>query len=261
MYKSLGGILIVALVIIFQITQPVVSAQITATPVASATPTSPLLELTPVLGTTPLPTQLPIGAAPPPPIDIILPPGWAYAYRNIPIRDSFITSTTNIAIYQGPMRSGIATIVVLWGFPALAPQPSLTPIPGTATAIPESPEDFIMKLLWLNGLRLLQGTIVDISCNIHHYGMNTGLTVGKMRAIGEIFAVTQCQNEPDTVGWFVGTQQHGINYLFYIYVEPVEVYNEGRGDLQAILDSVVFHEFNLAGTASAAPQASATPSS
>jgi hypothetical protein len=215
-------------------------------PAATATtsepqPTSPLLELTPVIGTTPLPTQPSMLPGKPPPITIALPEGWAYSYQVIPISDQFIQATTNLAIYQGPIRNATATIIVLWGFPALSPVPTSLPLPGTATVIPGTPApDLMERLLWANGLRLLQGTVVDITCNVGHYGLNPRLTVGGLPAVGENFSASQCQGEPETVGWFAGVNQNGISILFYAYIEPIELYNDARGDLQKILDSVTF---------------------
>lgn len=228
---------------------PVAAETPTPTPTSGALivqPTSPLLALTPVLGLTPLPTQPSIVTGPPPPLTIQLPAGWKGGFFIIPNGDQLNQRSVNVAIYQGPIQNSTATIVILWNFGSTF---QFTPKPGrgtpTATATPTTVGtpglDPVMQSLWLDGLRLLQGTVFDISCNPGHYGVRQDFKVGGLAAIGENFTVSQCQDGPDTVGWFAGVHTpYGNRLLFYVYVDPFQTYNDVHGDLQKILDSVVF---------------------
>jgi hypothetical protein len=81
--------------------------------------------------------------------------------------------------------------------------------------------------------------VVDITCNVGRYDQRTFL-IGGHPAIGAYFNAT-CTDVPNTVGWFAGLNQFGGNYLFYMYVDPIEAYNDGRSEVQKILDTVVFH--------------------
>lgn len=155
----------------------------------------------------------------------------------------------NVAVYRGLLREGgVGTLIVLWGFPSIAPPPTIPPLAGTPTTPPDPLDDFTSRTLYSDGLRLLQGAVIDITCNVGTTG-RTALSVAGMRGIGTYFSVTQCQGEPDTAGWFVGVRANNRNYLFYVYVEPVEAYNAARAQLQEILDSVRF----IVPTPTAAP--------
>jgi hypothetical protein len=147
----------------------------------------------------------------------------------------------NIAVYLGPVPRGVGYVLILWGFPNLAPPPRAINPNATAapTLKPGDLDDFTRQMLWTDGLRMLQGTVLDITCNVGTTDQQA-FTVGGKPGIGTFFNVSQCQGEVDTAGWFVGTQQFGRSYLFYVYAEPVEAYNESRATLQQILDSVVF---------------------
>ncbi len=216
---------------------------------AKPTSTSALIALTPNVGLTPLPTQAALLPGGPPPLDISLPAGWKFGYQIVPIRDQLVQASMNLAVYRGPAGGGTGTIMLLWGFPSLAPPPtkanplSLTEQPGTPAG------NLQTQMLWADGIRLLQGTVVDVTCNVGNYGQRE-FTVGGQPAVGEYFAASQCQGEPDTAGWFAGLNQFGGNYLFYVTIEPVEAYNNGRNEVQKVLDSVVCHK----------PGAKATPS-
>ncbi|MEP7285750.1 MAG: hypothetical protein ABI947_08280 [Chloroflexota bacterium] len=207
------------------------------------TSTSALLAVTANVSFTPLPTQAALSPGIAPPLDIKLPDSWRGAYYVLPIRDALIQMSMNMAIYKGPVKNGgIGTIVILWGFPSIGPMPTIGPAGPTPTLAPSlaTPMSYQMQLLWGDGLRLLQGTVVGLMCNVGRYEQLT-FTVGGQPGVGAYYNVSKCPDEPDTAGWFVGLNQFGGNYLFYTYVEPIEAYNEGRGDLQKILDTVVFH--------------------
>ncbi len=207
-------------------------------PTLPPTPTSP----PPTIARTALPTLTPTGeaAAPPtpyatrqqveegvaPPLDITLPEGWQYGYGVLPIRDA-LTGGVPVAIYTGPLPDlpeATGSVVILWNFPSIS-----------ASATPD---------LWADGLRFLRGALLDPSCNIGT-DLTRSFSVGPHdAAVGTYFQAVGCQGEADTAGWFAGVQEQGGNYVFYAYVEPIAQYNAAIPTLQAILESVVFH--NLA---------------
>lgn len=183
----------------------------------------------------------------PPPLTIKLPTGWQFAYQIVPIHEPLVEATMNMAFYTGPLSNGgKATIIVLWGFPSIGPPPTLPgAVPAAGTAAPgppangPTPLDYQSQMLWSDGLRLLQGTVLDISCNVGRYDQRAFMVGGKV-GVGAYYNASQCPDAPDTVGWFAGLNQFGGNYLFYVYIDPITAYNDGRGELQKILDTVVF---------------------
>ncbi len=86
---------------------------------------------------------------------------------------------------------------------------------------------------------MLQGTVMDITCNVGHYD-EQHFSIGGKQAVGAYYNTSQCPDTPDTAGWFAGINQFGMNYVFYVYIDPIDSYNEGRPDIQKILDSVQF---------------------
>ncbi len=213
------------------------------------TPTSPLLAATATPSLMPSATPNLLRRGSPPPLTLDLPSDWRVGYQIVPVRVALEAYPMNVAVYRGALREGgIGTLIVLWGFPSIAPPPTLPPLAGTPTAPPDPLSDFVSRALYSDGLRLLQGAVIDITCNVGTTGQ-TPLSVAGRAGVGTYFSVTQCQGEPDTAGWFVGVRVDNRNYLFYVYVEPVEAYNAARAQLQEILDSVRF----LAPTPTAAP--------
>jgi hypothetical protein len=202
--------------------------------------------MTPNAALTPLPTQPVLAPGNPPPLDIILPANWKYGFQTLPIRDRLVQASMNVAVYKGPIQGGTGTIIVLWGFPSLGPPPTASggQLPGTVVAGTLSP-DLQRQMLWADGLRLLQGTVVDVTCNVGNHSRGE-FKVGGQSAYGEYFAAVQCQTEPDATGWFAALNQYGGNFIFYVMIEPPQAYNNGRAELQKILDTVVFR--NPVGT-------------
>lgn len=229
-----------ALLLAIGLNQPRAAAQTTATPTIVGSATSPLLALTPVIGTTPLPTLPAMERGSSPGVSLVLPRGWRYGYFSRVSTDLLIQGQINLGIYTGPIRTGNGTIILLWNYPSISPMPTAM-APG---AVIETPTpgglDPVQQALWADGLRLLQGTVVDITCNIGHYGQRRDLTVGKLPAIGESFTASQCADEPDAVGWFAGIRQFDVDYLFFVYIEPAEQFNDLKTDIQIILDTAVF---------------------
>jgi hypothetical protein len=226
--------------------QPITPSPISPTAIPTldpaASPTSPLLALTPVVGLTPLPTIPPVIPIAAPPLLIQPPRDWRFGYFETPSGDLTVRGNVSVAVYTGPIRGGTATIVILWNYPSIQPPTSLgQPNQPTRTPLPNPLGLDAMQLqLHRDGLRLLKGTVLDITCNIGNYGLRTDLTVGKLPAIGENFAASQCQSDTDVIGWFAGLRQHGKDYLFYVYVEPLAAFNDLAWDVQGILDTVQF---------------------
>src|SRR5258708_28479180 len=188
-----------------------------ATQTTAPSPTSPsaLLALTPVMGMTPLASKAALLPGVPPPLDIQLPPGWQYGYSVVPVRDPFVEASMNMALYTGPVKNGKGTIIVRWGCPSIGAPPSLAvPLPTASLAPGATPIDQQTQFLWSDGIRLLQGTIVDISCNVGRYDQQF-FKIGGKDAVGAYFNASQCADIPDTVGWFAGLNQYGGNFLFY----------------------------------------------
>ena len=217
----------------------------TPTPAPTATPTlTPTPSPTPAPTETPAPTRTPLpsvtptelGAQPtpagtlqveegvPPPYDITLPDGWQVGYGILPVRDGITTNGVPVAIYTGPIPADTSItgwVVVLWGFPSISPRPE--------------PD------LWADGLRFLRGALLDVSCVVGTDVSRTFRVGGHDDAVGTFFTAEGCRGEPDTAGWFAGISEQGGHYMFFTYAEPLAGIDVARADLQAILDSIVWH--------------------
>ena len=210
----------------------------TAPAALELSPTSPLLAFTPTALTEVSATPPAVQPGKAPPLKIKLPQGWKYGYQIVPIQAALVESSMNLAVYVGPVPNGVGTILVLWGFPSIG-SPNVGTTPGSGASATPGPNPIVMQMLYADGLRMLQGTVLDITCNVGTSDQRA-FTVGGVSGTGTYFNVSQCQGEADTAGWFVGVNDHGRSFLFYMYVEPIEAYNDARGDLQRILDTVTF---------------------
>jgi len=205
------------------------------------------------LGATFSPSPAAVQPGDPPPFAITLPTRWRSTYTRVTVQDQFSRANVNIAAYAGPLANnakGTGFIYVLWNFPSVMPaNPAASPLPAA---------QFNQQMLLSDGIRLLRGTVIDISCIVGNYGQ-TSFKVGGQDAIGQHFQVTGCQDgTPELAGWYAGLRLNGRSLLFYSYVDPVSAYNNGQADLQKVLDSV---DFNSAPVISATPApATATPS-
>ncbi|MBX3085315.1 MAG: hypothetical protein KF716_27020 [Anaerolineae bacterium] len=219
---------------------------LTPTLLATGEGASPLLTLTPVVGLTPLPTTEPAVPIAGPPLAINVPKDWQFGFFQSVSGDPATRGKVSWAIYRGKIRAGNVMVIVLWNYPSVSVPATLAPQPGTPTKTPLPLPTTIANLtttqlqLHSDGLRLLRGTVVDITCNIGNYGLRTDLTVGKLPAIGESFAASQCQSESDVIGWFAGIEQYDEDYLFYVLIDPTDAFNDVALDVQNILDSVQF---------------------
>lgn len=209
-------------------------------------------------------TNTPISAQPgsAPPFTVDLPPGWTFTYTLVPINDIAGAVTINLAAYSGVVSGGGGRgfIFVLWNFPTL--------MPISPRALPTSARDVQEQASLSDGYRLLRGSILDSTCAVNIYGRNYYKVAGR-DGIGQIFQTSACQdNRPDIIGWYSGLWEGGKQFLFYSYVEPPNAFNNGRSELQAILNTVKFDSSGVpailpspspAPTGGSAPRASTTP--
>ncbi len=183
-----------------------------------------------------------------PPLDIDLPAGWLAQNGTLLVQD--IDANLRLipyTAYRGPVSGGEGFIILMWGF---------------VQATPGNPVDmtFGEPDIHLDGLRLLRLAIAEPDCNI---GTNVqrDYTVGGLPATGTTFALVDCADTPDTRGWFAGLYHEGLNFVFYMYSEPIEAMDgPAQAELQAILDTVRFRVGDLLLTATPlAAQITATP--
>lgn len=212
----------------------------TLTPVPSSTPTlaptaQPTAEATENPPSDPEATEEPalelvitplVGEGAPPPFTIDLPEGWKYSYDTLTVLDIDAGRTIPLAVYQGPVSNNeaIGTIVLLWGFPNLI-------------AFDPGSDDVN---LWSDGLRLLRLTLVEEGCNLGT-DLQRSYRIGNRAATGTQFSIVDCPETQDTRGWFAGLQEDNLNFVFFMYVEPIDQARDGLEELQTILDSVRFH--------------------
>ncbi|MFN8531268.1 MAG: thioredoxin domain-containing protein [Anaerolineae bacterium] len=167
-----------------------------------------------------------LGVSEPPPLIIGLPPGWTYGYDTLVLQDVDAIRNMPIAVYTGPITGGTGTIVLIWGFPNLIPLASA--------------DGSFEPNLWADGLRLLRLAVVEPDCNIGT-DLRREYNIGGLTAIGTQFAAVGCPALPDTRGWFAGLQQFDLNFVFYVFADPIAAMDgTGADELQRILDSVRF---------------------
>lgn len=157
-----------------------------------------------------------------PPLSITLPDGWQFGYDTMLYTDVGDVTSVPLALYQGPVTGGTGTIVLLWNFRSVMVMDQTQPN------------------MWVDGLRLLRSLVFDPTCNIGT-DPQRDFSVGGLPAIGTNFRAVDCPASPNTKGWFAGVTVNDVNYVFYLYTDPIEIMTgQVPYDLQAILDSVVF---------------------
>ncbi len=197
------------------------------TPSANSTAdVQPTPTIDPVIDSTLAPLLAQAGA--PPPLEIDLPDGWGRAYSTVVLTDIDAVRNIPFALYQGPVTGGTGSIVLLWAFPNL--MPAGNPFAQGTTVAPD---------LYLDGTRLLRLAVVEERCNIGT-DLRREYSIGGLAAIGTSFAAVSCPGQPDTRGWLAGLQQFNLNFLFYVYTDPIGAMDTAQGELQAILDTVRF---------------------
>ncbi len=171
-------------------------------------------------------TQL-AGIGDPPPLDMTFPPGWGYRYDNYALPDVDGMRSVPIAYYEGPVTGGTGKILIFWAFPNMVD-------PFTQPGEPVAEAD-----LWSDGLRLFRLAMVDRGCN-SGTDLQRTYRIGNQSASGTQFSIIDCPDSPDTRGWFAGVQVKEINFVFFVYAEPIEAMTAADDELQAILDTVIF---------------------
>jgi hypothetical protein len=162
-----------------------------------------------------------------PPLTMTLPQGWSYAYDAIVLQDIDGIRPIPFALYKGPVTGGTGTIVLLWGFP------NLVKFSG-------APPADVQPDVWTDGTRLLRLAIVETGCNVGT-DLRRNYSVGGLQAIGTQFAAVNCPQLPDTRGWFAALRQFEVNFIFYVYTDPIAAMDgSAPNELQAILDTAQF---------------------
>lgn len=207
-------------------------------------PTSPLSALTPVVGLTPLPTLPTFVEIPPPPLTISVPADWPRYFFARPSADTLTSGTyLRVAVYTGTVAPDVTgSIYVLWDFSMVRQRPTTVPFPGTPTVtLPATPgSDPEVQARQINALRLLQGTVTHVSCNVGHYGIRNDLSVGALPAVSEVFTASQCTGEPDTVGWYSALKPFDKEFVIYVLIEPASAFNDYAGAMKQLVDTIQF---------------------
>jgi hypothetical protein len=210
----------------------------------AALPT-PDIDQTRVAAATPTPeVQLnaTTGEAIDPPIDITLPDGWQVALSDTQLVNDVDNTVRTIpfTLYKGPVEGGVGSIALLWGFPNITSGNLFAAEMGAATPVPN---------LRIDGSRLLRLAVVEQGCNVGT-DLEREYPLGDVTGMGTEWSAVDCPELPDTRGWFVGTQQYGINFIFYVFIEPIDpsgitdAERTARQQIQAILDTVTFQPPN-----------------
>jgi protein-disulfide isomerase len=167
-----------------------------------------------------------LGEAFAPPLTLDLPTGWQQGNDTLLLDDVAGVRAIPFTLFTGPIEGGIGSIVLLWRFPNVTTGSPLDLTPVTPD-------------LYADGLRLLRLAIVEPGCNVGT-DIRREYSVGGLAAVGTQFSAVTCPELPDTRGWFAGLRWNDINYIFYVYADPITAMDAARPQLQAILDSVRF---------------------
>ncbi|MBL8120383.1 MAG: hypothetical protein JNJ78_22825 [Anaerolineae bacterium] len=187
----------------------------------------------------------------PPPIEIELPESWLMGYdaQVLPDVEPDTVRVIPVAVYTGPITGGTGTIVLYWGFPNLV-TPSNEVMAQSAMGM--TPNATVEPDLWSDGVRLLRSAVIEPDCNIG-VDVRRSYRIGLLSAVGTQWSAVSCASGlPDTRGWFAGVKEQGINFVFYVFSDPITAMDTGSGELQAILDTVRFHVVDVTLTPSAA---------
>lgn len=199
----------------------------TAAPAVSSATTAP--QVTPESTPGEISVQIIEGVQIQPPITLTLPQGWLPTYTTIVIPDlDGVNRPIPVAVYRGPVTGGTGFIVLLWGFPSI--------VPGN----PFEPEGITAPNMHAEGLRLFRQALVDPDCQRVGTDVQRDYMVGGLPAQGTEITILECSMTVDTRGWFAGLRVDGMNFVFYVYTEPLQAMDTARGELQAVLDTVQF---------------------
>ena len=205
----------------------------------------------------------------PPPLEIVLPQGWQAGYDAQVLADVEPNKfrVIPVAVYSGPITDGTGSIIVYWGFPNL-----VTPTSDVmaAAAMGMTAQATVEPDLWSDGVRLLRSAVIESDCNIG-VDIRRSYRLGLLSAEGTQWSAVSCKSGlPDTRGWFAGVQESGVNFVFYVFSDPITAMDTSSGELQAILDTVRFRVDTLtltppaptptsAGATATPPAATETP--
>lgn len=186
------------------------------------------------------------GEAIDPPIDITLPEGWSAVLSDTQLVNDVDNTVRTIpfTLYKGPVEGGIGSIALLWGFPNFTSGDAFAVEMGVSTPTPN---------LRIDGSRLLRLAVVEQGCNIGT-DLEREYRVGDFIGIGTEWSAVDCPELPDTRGWFVGVRQYNINFIFYVYIEPInpggvtDAERAAREQIQAILDTITFQPLDATPT-------------
>jgi hypothetical protein len=187
----------------------------------------------------------------PPPLDITLPQGWKSGYDAQVLADVEPNKfrIIPVAVYTGPVTGGTGTIVLYWGFPNLV-TPSTDVMAQSAMGL--TPQATVEPDLWSDGVRLLRSAVIESDCNIG-VDVRRSYRVGLLSAEGTQWSAVTCKSGlPDTRGWFAGLKEKGVNFVFYVFSDPISVMDTSSNELQSILDTVRFHVEDMTLTPPAA---------
>jgi hypothetical protein len=205
------------------------------------------------------PTQAPLvitlppttGDKVPPPINITLPQGWKVGYDAQVLADVEPNKfrIVPVAFYTGPISGGTGNIAVYWGFPNLVtPSTDAMAQAAMGMTLAVTPE----ADLWSDGVRLLRSAVIEPDCNVG-VDVRRSYRIGLLSAEGTQWSAVTCKSGlPDTRGWFAGVKEQGVNFVFYVFSDPINAMDTSSGELQAILDTVRFHVEDMTLTPPAA---------
>jgi len=169
-----------------------------------------------------------LGRSVEPPLDVTLPAGWMVGYDTLLLPDVDAMRPVPLVVWTGSVTGGTGTIVLLWGFASfIGGNPLEAQI---ATPAPD---------LWADGLRLLRLAIIEQGCNIGT-DLRRDYRIGLLPAVGTQFSAVDCPTTANTRGWFAGLNESGLNYVFYVYTDPIDAMAQAGEELQAILETVRF---------------------
>ena len=171
------------------------------------------------------------------PLSITLPEGWQRTLNETMIvNDVDGIRAIPFAVWNGAVTGGNGTIAMLWGFPNLTLGNPLEAELGIATPTPD---------LSIDGRRLLRLAVMEQGCNIGT-DVTRNYPIGGVTGVGTEWSAVGCPTSPTTRGWFVGTQQFGVNYVFFVYFDPIDPNSVtpeerlARDEVEAILQTVQF---------------------
>lgn len=200
---------------------PAVTADLASTSQAAPTATD-----FPVDPSVPTMTPAPFQRGEAPPLQITLPDGWEAAHALVNLNTAYIQGNLPVSLYTGPLENGATgTIWLIWGYPNVTDPISQQINP------------------YADGVQLLRGLVVDAeNCTMGLGSERRQYKIGGLDAVGTIYSASPCLDGSDVAGFFAAMHLYGMNFAFFVEVEPVAQVGPGLREMQTILDSVQFDE-------------------